>query len=128
MKAEAESLGLFVGLDWAHEPALSARDAYQLVDGSARRNLEHENAWHAHTVALERWQAEREAVRRQAFQEAWKSAVRRNYNNGPANDQGHAAAREAVAAFEKANPEPRFVEPDSGRLQSWINRVKAGVR
>jgi hypothetical protein len=94
VQAEAAVLNLYVGENWAHEPALAARDAYALVDGSARRNLEHENAWQSHTVALQQWQDERENVRRRAFDEAWKAAVRAGHNDGPATDMGHAAGRE----------------------------------
>jgi hypothetical protein len=88
VKAEAAALNMFVGEDWKHQEALSAKDAFVLLDGSARRNLDRENAWHAHTAALEQWQAERENVRRQAFDAAWKAPVRAGYNNGPATIRG----------------------------------------
>ena len=96
------------------------------MTGAARRDQDHQRAFQEYTGALERWQQDRENVRRHAFDEGWKSAVRRNYNNGPATDQGHAAAREAVAAFEKANREPRFVEPES-RMAGWFRKVKVGA-
>jgi hypothetical protein len=124
VKAEAAVLGMFVGEGWDHQEALSTRDAYALVDGSGRRNLEHETAWRAHVEALERWQEERENVRRHAFDPEWKANVRRGFNNGPSSDAAHAAARETVAAYEKANPEPQFCEPES-RVQGWIRRVTA---
>jgi hypothetical protein len=127
VKAEAAALNMFVGLDWSHQEALATRDAYALVDGSARRDLEHQNAWHAWTVALQQWQDERETVRRQAFDEAWKASVRAGRNNSPSVDLGHAAAREAVAEYEKSHPEPMFAEPES-RLQGWLRKVKAGAR
>jgi hypothetical protein len=38
---------------------------YALVDGSARRDQEHRDAWYRHTVALQQWQKEREKVRSQ---------------------------------------------------------------
>jgi hypothetical protein len=128
VRAEAESLGLFVGLDWKHEEAVTAAEAFALVDGSARRNLEHENAFRAYQRALEQWQADRESARRAAFQEGWKAGVRGGLNNSPAMDMGHQASRDAVAAFERANPEPQFREPDSGRLQSWLRRVTVAAR
>jgi hypothetical protein len=43
VKAEAAALNMFVGEDWKHQEALSAKDAFVLLDGSARRNLEHQN-------------------------------------------------------------------------------------
>ena len=128
VKAEAAALNMFVGEDWKHQEALSARDAFVLLDGSARRNLDHQTAWHAHMIALEQWQAAREQVRREAFDVAWKDAVRAGYNNGPATDKGHQAGREAMAEFDKANPEPVFNEPPESRMQSLIRRVKAGTR
>src|SRR5215207_2922188 len=76
VETEAAALGFFVDLDWKHEEALTTKDAYALVDGSARRNLEHETAWRSHAEALEQWQKDREAARRSAFDEAWKRAVR----------------------------------------------------
>ena len=127
VKAEAAALNMFVGEDWKHQEALSARDAFVLLDGSARRNLDRETAWHAHNAAFEQWQAERENVRRAAFDAAWKANVKAGYNNGPATDKAHQAAREAMAEYEKANPEPVFAEPET-RIQGWIRKVKAGVR
>ena len=128
VKGEAAQLGMFIGEDWRHQEALSAKDAFMLLDGSARRNLDRENAWHAHMAALEQWQGERENVRRQAFEAAWTDAVRGGYNNGPATDKGHQAAREATFAYDKAHPEPVFAEPPESRLQRVIARVKAGTR
>ena len=92
-----------------------------------RRDQGHQNAWHAWTVALQQWQAEREKVRRTAFDEAWKANVRAGRNNSRSVDLGHAAARQAVAAYEARNPEPVFNEPES-RLQGWLRKVKAGAR
>jgi elongation factor P hydroxylase len=106
---------------------LSAKDAFSLVDGSARRNLDHENAWHDHTARLAQWQAERENVRRAAFNAEWDAGVKRGYGNSASTDRAHEAAREALAAYDKANPEPVFAEPES-RLQRVIARVKAGTR
>src|SRR5215203_5468572 len=127
VQAEAAALGLFVGLDWAHQSALSTQDAFVLLDGSGRRNLEHRDAWLAHTRALDDWQNERESVRRQAWQEAHDSEVRRGVASPVAADKGHAAAREAVARFEAATPEPVFAEPES-RVQGWLKRVKAAAQ
>jgi hypothetical protein len=127
VRSETAALNMFVGLDWSHQEALATGDAYALVDGSARRDLEHQNAWHAWTVAMQQWQDERETLRRQAFDEAWKANVRAGHNNSPSVDLGHAAAREAVAEYEARNPEPVFAEPES-RLQGWLRKVKAGAR
>jgi hypothetical protein len=128
LRAEAAALNMFVGEDWRHQEALSAKDAFVLLDGSARRNHDRENAWRAHTAAVEAWQAGREAARRQAFEAAWAAAVRAGFNNGPATDKGHQAGREALAAYDQAHPEPVFAEPPESRLQRVIARVKAGTR
>jgi hypothetical protein len=98
-----------------------------VVDGSARRNHDHEAAWREYQTALEAWQAERESVRSQAFDAEWKASVRAGLNNGPSTDRAHAAARTAVAEFEKSSREPVFSEPES-RVQSWLRRVTAGAR
>src|SRR5829696_9631597 len=76
VKAECTALGMFVGLDWGHREAVSCREAYVLVDGSARRNQDHESAFRAHMAALERWQQDRETVRRRVWQDASDDAVR----------------------------------------------------
>jgi hypothetical protein len=127
VRAEAAALNMFIGEDWRHEPALSARDAFVLLDGSARRNRDHELAWRQHTIALEEWQAERERVRREAFDEAWQANVSAGWGNSPAVSKAHESAREAVAAYEVERPEPAFSEPET-RMAALIRRVKAGVR
>src|SRR5215213_8369891 len=127
VKAEATALNMFIGHDWAHREAISCREAYVLVDGSARRNQDHEAAFRAHMAALDQWQQDREAVRRQVWQEAHDSEVRRGVSSPVAADRGHAAARAAVADFERERPEPVFAEPES-RVQGWLKRVKAGAR
>src|SRR5829696_7294462 len=77
VKAEAAALAMFIGLDWGHREAITCREAFVLVDGSARRNQDHEAAFRAHMAALDQWQQDREAVRRQAWQKAHDSEVRR---------------------------------------------------
>jgi hypothetical protein len=128
LRTEASALNMFIGEDWKHQEALSAKDAFVLLDGSARRNLDRETAWRAHNAAWEQWQTERENVRRQAFDAAWKSNVKSGWNNSPATDKAHEVAREAVAGYERSNPEPVFAEPPESRLQRVIQRVKAGTR
>jgi hypothetical protein len=127
VKAECAALNMFIGVDWKHEEALSTRDAYVLVDGSARRNLEHQNAFQAHLAALQQWQTDHESVRREAWQTANDEALRSGVGAPVAAERGHTAAREAVAEFERANPEPVFAEPES-RIQGWLRKVKAGTR
>src|SRR5215213_11853004 len=118
VKAEATALAMFIGLDWGHREAVSCREAYVLVDGSARRTQDHEAAFRAHMAALGRWQEDRETVRREAWQEAHDSEVRRGVSSPVAADAGHSAAREAVADFERRTPEPVFAEPASdSRMQ-----------
>ena len=129
VKAECAALSVFVGLDWAHREAISCREAYVLVDGSARRTQDHEAAFRTHMAALGRWQEDRETVRREAWQEAHDSEVRRGVSSPVAADAGHSAAREAVADFERRNPEPVFAEPQpDSRVPGWLRRVKGGTR
>src|SRR5829696_4144048 len=127
VKAEATALAVLIGVDWGHREAVSCREAFLLVDGWARKNRDHEDAFRAHMAALDRWQQERETVRRRVWQEASDDAVRRGFGAPVAADKGHAAAREAVADFERRTPEPVFAEPQS-RVQGWLKRVKAGAR
>jgi len=93
---EIESLGLIIGSDWRAQPAVSVTDAAGLVDGSLRRDFDHGRGWSDYQAEQLQWSAARESTRRQAFDEAWKSAVRAGSNNGFATDKGHAAAREAL--------------------------------
>jgi hypothetical protein len=127
VEAEARALGCFVGANWAGQMAMSERDAAGLVSGKARRDAEHATAWRAHQDATEAWQRQREEVRRAAFDAGWKVALRAGQGNPRATDAGHAAAREAVANWERANPEPAFDEPES-RVKSWIRKATAGAR
>src|SRR5829696_6359942 len=129
VKAEATALAVFIGHDWGHREAISCREAYVLVDGSARRNQDHENLFRGYMASLDQWQQDRENVRRQAWQEAHDSEVRLGVGAPQAAQQGHEAARTAVADFERRNPEPVFAEPASdSRVQGWLKRVKAGTR
>ena len=72
---------------------------------------------------------EPERVRRQVSNDAWKAGVQAGHGNCPATDKAHEAAREAVADFERCNPEAvfKFNEPQS-RMQVLIKKVKAGTR
>ena len=128
VRAKAEQLHLFVGTDWRQQAALSTVDAEQLVSGQARTNFDHQNAWLAYQDSLQRWQGEREKIRRDTWDEVWKTHVRAGSNNGPATDKAHAAAREAVAQYDKANPVPVFNEPQDSGLKGLIWRVRAGTR
>ena len=126
VKAEAAALGMFIGVNWAHEPALSSGDAHALVSGAARRDHDHQAAHREWTVALQRWQTDRETVRREAYQQAFNDGRRTGVNSSRASDRGHAAAAVAVADFEAANPEPRFEQEPAAR--SWLSRLKVGAR
>jgi hypothetical protein len=82
VRAEAEQLGMFVGVNWAGEDSLSTKDAHRLVDGSARRDQEHQNAFQAHIAALQQWQTGHEDVRREAWQIANNEAMRAGVSPG----------------------------------------------
>src|SRR5688500_11732164 len=92
VKAECAALNMFVGVDWKHEEALAARDAYVLVDGSARREQEHQNAFQAHIAALQQWQTGHENVRREAWQTANNEAMRAGVSAPVAAERSHKAA------------------------------------
>jgi hypothetical protein len=124
VEAEASDLQIFIGENWAQQPAMSAKDAYTLVTGSARADRDQQRAWQAHLAALEEWQNERERVRRQVFNDAWKVGVKAGHGNYPSTEKAHQAAGEAVADFERRNPEPVFGESK----RCLFGRVKAGAR
>lgn len=121
VKAEAAALGMFIGVNWAHEPALSSVDAHDLVSGSARRDHDHQAAHLEWVNARQEWQTDRENVRREAYQEAFNDGRRVGVSSSLASDRGHAAAAAAVAEFEKAHPEPVFNEKPAPR--SWLNKL-----
>ena len=62
VEAEALSLGMFLGADWAGRPAVAERDAQQLVTGEARRVREHDLAWRDFEDRSRAWEATRDAV------------------------------------------------------------------
>src|SRR5215207_7361055 len=73
-----------------------------------------------------RWSSGRRSVRTLAgvLSECWNAGVRGGSNNSPAMDMGHQAGRDAVAAFEKANPEPRL----SSRILAGCSRGLVGLK
>jgi hypothetical protein len=111
VEAEATALGLFVGSDWAGLPALSAVDAHALTSGAARRDRDHAAAQLEFSNALEDWRRRREEVRQKASREAFDDGLRRGVGNSKSSDAAHAAGREAVAKFDRANPEPAWRDP-----------------
>jgi len=120
-------LGLFVGHLWDGRSALSTVDAAQLVDGSAAKTHAENEVNHDYQVRHEQWLRDREAERLRVFQEGWADAVRAGLNAGSAADRGHAAAREALARWDRQNPEPKPRSVDSG-LKQLIKKVLEGTR
>lgn len=81
---ELEAVQLFgsVGVDWRGRPAVSTREASQLVTGAGRRAADNSRANWEYQLAVESWEAERELVRTAAFTEAYDQAIRRGRGEG----------------------------------------------
>jgi hypothetical protein len=126
LEAEIQQLGLFVGVDWSGRDAVSVTDAHALVTGSARRTLEHEQAWRRHQDAVEAWEAAREDARRTASDTAYNDALRRGVGNAAAQRPALEAASEAAERFEKTHRPPTFAGQESAR--SWFGRAADKIR
>jgi hypothetical protein len=126
IEAEASRLGIYVGTDWADRPAVAVGDAYGLASGRLARDTEHQRRHTAWVNAHQDWERDKEAVRREAFQEAYDEVRRIGRSNSEASDRGHAAGAAAVADFEAANPEPRFEQEPAAR--SWLGKLRVGAR
>ncbi len=130
VEAEAHSLDVYVGVDWAGRPAVSVVEAASLVSGAARRDRDHDLAWRAHLAASEAWEAAREAARRTAFQGAYDASERQGRGSPVAAVAGHEAAREAVRDFERKTAPPAFdgAETAPRLFTQMTNRIKEKVR
>ncbi len=130
VEAEARELDMFIGHDWAGQPALSVVDAAALVSGDARRDHDHRARWQAHTAATEAWEAAREAARRTAFEGEYDASLRQGRGAPAAAAAGHEAAREVVRDFERKTPPPAFdgAETAPRLFTQMTNRVKEVVR
>ena len=126
IEAEARQLQIFIGSDWAGRAAVSTADAHGLASGALARDTEHQRRHTAWVNAHQDWERDKEAVRREAFQEGYDEVRRTGRSNSEASDRGHAAAAVAVADFEAANPEPRFEQEPAAR--SLHSRLKVGAR
>ncbi|MDP9223281.1 MAG: hypothetical protein M3P18_05410 [Actinomycetota bacterium] len=120
--AEAKSLGIFVGPDWAQRPAVAELDAAGLVTGRLRRERDHSLAWTAHQAEVEQWEQRREAARADAAKTAYDAAVRRGLGNARAAAEGGDAGMDAAREYEKSTPPPTF---DGTTLaNSWFTHEK----
>lgn len=120
VEAECRALSVFVGADWARRPAIEQRDAAKIVDGSERRQQEHDRAWRDHLAATEQWERDRNSAQQAAHDTAWRAA------GGPrggqlASQAGREAAAAAVQTYERQNPLPTFGGAATG--QSWLKRA-----
>lgn len=120
VKAECEALGFFIDTDWALRPAVTADEARALVDGSARRAMEHADAWGAHLCDVKEWDDRRtdtvNAAADEAQEKVERSAMRRSRFFGPSGPPSPgeiASARRdgalhAGKQYERMNPRPSF--------------------
>ena len=125
-EGEIHQLGMFVGVNWPGRDAVSVTDAHALVTGSARRTLEHDQAWRRHQDATEAWEAARENARRTAFAAAYNDALRRGVGNAVAQEPAQEAAREALERFERTHRPPTF--EGNATAQSWFGRAADKIR
>lgn len=130
IEAEALAVRMFVGYDWANRPAVEVTDAHKLVSGAARREHDHDVAWHDHQVATEAWEAERNRVWQEAAGAARDEAKSRRLGDGAAAAAGREAATDAVRKFEAKHPAPAFngLTSESKWFTSTVNRIKEAVR
>ncbi len=128
VEADCHELSLFVGSNWSGAPALSTVDAHAYVSGSARRDAAHADAHTRWRAASEAWEADREAVRRTAYNDCFDTARRRGVGDPAAAHEAAQVASAAVVAFERKTPEPTFGDWAPSRLSQVKTRVKEVVR
>lgn len=120
VRAECAALGFVIAQDWARRPAIGVDDAAALIDGSAWRVREHDDAWSAHLQACAEWEGARSAAVRQAADDAESKAARRASRlgrlpgvGGPLSPAEVIATRQEAGnhagdQFERRNPRPDF--------------------
>jgi hypothetical protein len=121
VEAEARSLNVFIGVDWAGRPAVTELEASGLVTGRLRLDTDHQAGWAAYQAELEQWSKEREQARSDAFAQAWRVARGRGQGDSMSTDAGHAAGRAAVVQFEREHPEPAY--QDGAPAKSWLQKL-----
>jgi hypothetical protein len=62
VEAECRALDIFVYAACNHRPAIRGSDAYELVSGTRRKNIEHQRAWNSYRDAAEEWTKQRNAA------------------------------------------------------------------
>lgn len=104
--AEAKTLGLHVGEDWAGRPAVSPVDARALASDDARREREREKAAMSTRVACEEWVRRRVEHVNAAYSEAVREAHRAGKGGGSAQQGAREVANEAGRHYERTVPRP----------------------
>jgi len=121
IEREARELGMRVESDWKGDPCLTAADAKAIVDGSARRQHDHEVRLADLRKRDQDWQRRQRAAATEAVEKvrAQQQATHLDPNQvalnpllvaSRARSQQAAARTQAVTDFEKAEPRPRFGE------------------
>lgn len=108
VEQEALDLGMFVGVRWDGEPAVSEVDARSLVTGQGRRTADHAIAERRHDDECRAWEAARDAHTAQASQAAYVAATARGHGAPGAASEASAAAVDAGRDFEASTPPPTF--------------------
>jgi hypothetical protein len=120
VREECQELGLFIADDWAGRPAVSENDARALVDGSARRKHEHEQAEREHKVECEQWVVDRSAAVKRGADDAQERETRRALRRaripgfgGPLSEAEivatrHEGGKRAGEQYERTTPRPEF--------------------
>jgi hypothetical protein len=136
LEAEAVALSMYVGEDWAGRPAVSARDAYGLRSGAARRAADDASRWEQHRRDVDAWELAREEVVTAAGQAAYDKAVRQGDGSPKAYEASQEASVAAGRAYESNNPPPsvdgqsmatRRFQQESGVFRRVAERIKESV-
>lgn len=132
VEADALSLGLTVGTDWAGRLALSPADAGALVSGDARRQQEHLAAEQRVRAATADWEQRRNEVINAAYREVYLQ--KRSGGEGEAMAAGQNAARAAGREYELTVPRPRanavhltFVTEEEVAASGLVSRIKERI-
>jgi hypothetical protein len=106
LEDECRQINVFIGVDWADQPAIAAADAHGLVTGEARRIHAHAVAWNRYSLDAEAWTRRRDEAVQIAAGIASRAATLAFEGPGDAQRKGVEAGREAGRKFEEENPAP----------------------
>ena len=137
LERECAELVVYVGVDWANRPAITAHEAHRIVTGKARRESDHDTAWRKYALDAEEWNKRRDEAVRVAAGIASRTATLAFEGPGDAQRKGAEAGREAGRKFEAENPPPlwdgseqpltqrRYTDPSL--IRRVLDRVSGGV-